>query len=103
MTGGQYLIGDYDKEKNKFKPTQHGKSNFRSFFPGGIHAPSAYSDGQGGVVVLFNMHQGKPTPGWRGITTLPRRFSIANNDSLRIEPYGNYQSLRKDYQNKKNI
>lgn len=94
MTGGQYLIGDYDKEKQLFYPKQHGKSNFMSFLPGGVHAPSAYPDGDGGVVVLYNMHQGTKTLGWRGITTLPRRFSMTPEQKLRIEPYGNYKSLR---------
>lgn len=103
MTGGQYLIGDYDKEKQLFYPTQHGKSNFMSFLPGGVHAPSAFPEGQGGVVTLFNMHQGKKTPGWRGMITLPRRFSLTSERNLKIEPHENVKSLRETNKSLKNI
>lgn len=33
-----------------------------SFLPGGVHAPSATSDGKGGVIVIHNMHTGKNLP-----------------------------------------
>lgn len=102
MTSGQYFIGDYDKEKQLFYPTKHGRANFMSFLPGGVHAPTAYPDGNGGVIAMFNMHQGKRTPGWRGITTLPRRFTLID-DKLKIEPWGDFQSLRYNHKSVKNL
>lgn len=61
-TGSQYLLGDYNKEEHCFYPTFHGRFNFMSFLPGGVHAPSATSDGKGGVIVIHNMHTGKNLP-----------------------------------------
>ena len=93
-TGSQYLLGDYNKEEHCFYPTFHGRFNFMSFLPGGVHAPSATSDGKGGVIVIHNMHTGKKTSGWRGITTLPRRLTLDKCDTINIQPYGDYESLR---------
>jgi glycosyl hydrolase family 32 domain protein len=97
-TGSQYLLGDYNKEEHCFYPTFHGRFNFMSFLPGGVHAPSATSDGKGGVIVIHNMHTGKKTPGWRGITTLPRRLTLDKCDTINIQPYGDYESLRTHHQ-----
>lgn len=30
-------------------------------FPGGVHAPTAFPDGEGGVIVMLNMNPAKPT------------------------------------------
>lgn len=97
-TGSQYLLGDYNKEEHCFYPTFHGRFNFMSFLPGGVHAPSATSDGKGGVIVIHNMHTGKKSPGWRGITTLPRKLTLDKCDTINIQPYGDYKSLRTHHQ-----
>ena len=60
MSGGQYWLGDYDRERDKFVVDAHGLFNFGAAFPGGVHAPTAAPDGEGGVIVLFNMNAGKP-------------------------------------------
>ncbi len=93
-TASQYLLGDFDKNDNYFHPTFHGRFNAMSFYPGGVHAPSAHQDGEGGVVLIHNMHSSKRTPGWRGITTLPRQLTLVKDDTIAIKPYGDYQSLR---------
>lgn len=97
-TGSQYLLGDYDTKDHYFHPTYHGRFNFMSFLPGGVHAPTATTDGKGGVIVMHNMHSSKTTPGWRGITTLPRRLTLLNEDTIRIEPHGDFMSLRNNHQ-----
>jgi len=56
MSGGQYLLGDYDMKKNKFLVGNHAKFNFGAAHPGGVHAPSATPDGKGGVIIIFNMN-----------------------------------------------
>ena len=94
LSGGQYLLGDYDKQRDKFVATSHGKANFGAWGPGGVHAPSATPDGKGGLVVLFNMNMGKPTQGWGLIMTLPRRLTLIGRDELSIEPAGDLESLR---------
>jgi beta-fructofuranosidase len=100
MSGGQALLGDYDTARNKFVVTAHHRFNGGAFSPGGVHAPSATPDGEGGVIVLFNMNPAKPTPGWNQIMTLPRRLTLPEGatgierDALRVEPAGDVESLR---------
>jgi len=98
MSGGQYLLGDYDRQRDKLVATAHGTFNFGPAAPAGVHAPSATPDGKGGVIVIFNMNPAKPTVGWNQIMTLPRRLTLAGRDALRIEPAGDIESLRHDHQ-----
>ena len=93
MSGGQYLLGDYDRERDKFVVTQGQKFNFGGASPSGVHAPSATPDGSGDVIAIFNMNPGKPTEGWDQIMTLPRRLSV-DGDDLSMTPAGDIESLR---------
>lgn len=94
MSGGQYLLGDYDKKNDKFIATSGGKYNHGAVSPSGVHAPSATPDGKGGVIIIFNMNPGKQTIGWNQIMTLPRRLTLLSKDELGIEPAGDLESLR---------
>ncbi len=96
ISGGQYFIGDYDMENDKFHVTDHGKFNFGASRPGGIHAPSAAPDGEGGVITIFNMNDAKPTEGWNQIMSLPRRLMMSSDGQLLQEPAGDIASLRYD-------
>jgi len=96
MSGGQYLLGDYDKKRDKFMVTSAGKFNHGAVSPSGIHAPSATPDGKGGVVVIFNMNPGKPTEGWNQIMSLPRRLTLLSRDEIGQEPAGDMEPLRYD-------
>ena len=98
MSGGQYILGDYDKARDKFVATSSGLFNFGAVRPGGVHAPSATPDGKGGVIVIFNMNQAKPTEGWNQIMSLPRLLTLAGKDDLRIKPTGDIESLRTNHQ-----
>ena len=98
MTGGQYLLGDYDTERDKFVVTDGALFNFGPSNPCGVHAPSATPDGKGGVIVIFNMNQGMPTRGWNQIMSLPRRLSLDEDGRLLQEPAGDIESLRGDHQ-----
>ena len=93
MSGGQYLLGDYDKQEDKFIVTSGGKYNHGAVSPSGVHAPSATPDGKGGVIIIFNMNQGRPTEGWNQIMTLPRRLTLISKDELGQEPAGDIGSL----------
>ena len=97
-SGGKYLLGDYDKSRDKFVVTYGSDFNFGPSGPGGVHAPSACPDGKGGVIVIFNMNPAKPTEGWNQIMSLPRRLTLIGKDDLGIEPAGDIESLRKDHQ-----
>ena len=94
MSGGQYLLGDYDRAKDKLVATSHGKFNHGPVAPGGVHAPSATPDAKGGVIAIFNVNPAKKTSGWNQIMTLPRRLTLAGKDELAIEPAGDIASLR---------
>ncbi len=103
MSGGQYLLGDYDTRNNKFIVTNQGKFNFGAWGPSGVHAPSATPDGKGGVIIIFNMNPGKPTGTWDQIMTLPRRLTLNGKEDLGIEPAGDTESLRFNPQSVKNM
>ena len=94
MSGGQYLLGDYDKGSDKFMASSHGKFNWGAVGPAGVHAPSATPDGKGGVILILNMNQGKPTGEWNHIMTLPRRLTLVGKDEVHQEPAGDIESLR---------
>lgn len=96
MSGGQYLLGDYDEGRDKFISSSHGYFNFGAVSTSGIHAPSATPDGNGGVIIIFNMKPGKPSKGWNQIMSLPRRLTLSSDDELRMEPAGDIESLRYD-------
>ncbi|MFC1713409.1 glycoside hydrolase family 32 protein [Candidatus Poribacteria bacterium] len=98
MSGGQYFLGDYDKERDKLVVTMHDKFNFGPAGPAGTHAPSATPDGKGGIIVIFNMNPGKPTEGWNQIMTLPRLLTLHGKDQVGTEPAGDIESLRYDHQ-----
>ena len=97
MSGGQYLLGDYDTERDKFVVTSGAKFNFGTWGPSGVHAPSAAPDGKGGVIVLFNMNDGYPCKGWNQIMTLPRRLELSGRNELAVTPAGDIESLRADH------
>ena len=93
MSGGQYLLGDYDTERQKLVVTGGGKFNMGPVGPGGVHAPSATPHGAD-IIVIFNMNPGKPTTGWNQIMSLPRRLSLGDYDELRVEPVAAVESCR---------
>lgn len=99
MSGGQYILGDYDKKRDKLVAISSGKYNHGSVGPAGVHAPSASPDGKGGVIIMFNMNPGRNTLGWNQVMSLPRQLSLLPGDIVGQEPAGDYQSLRYDYQN----
>ena len=99
MSGGQYLLGDYDTERDKFVVTSHGLFNFGASTPSGVHAPSATPDGDGGVIIIHNMNPGYPTKGWNQIMSLPRRVTLGDyEDELNIDPAGDIESVRREHQ-----
>jgi len=94
MSGGQYLLGDYDEARDILAATGHGRFNFGATWPGGVHAPSAAPDGEGGLIAIFNMNAGRPAEGWNQIMALPRRLTLVGRDGVAVEPAGDVESLR---------
>ena len=97
MSGGQYILGSYDTDKQKFSAEKHGLFNFGASLPSGVHAPSAAPCEDGSVIVIFNMNAGKECEGWDQIMTLPRKLSLAPDGDLQIAPAGDIHSLRGEH------
>ena len=113
MSGGKYLIGNYNTVRDKFEVTGGGDFNFGTSWPNGVHAPSATPeplrhagavDGKGvdgAVIIIFNMNPGKPTEGYNQIMSLPRRLTLNPEPhiNINIEPVGDFASLRYNHKN----
>lgn len=97
-TGGQYLLGDYDPETHKFRPYAHDRFNHGNVGPGGVHAPSAASDGKGGVINILNINDARYSPEWDHIMSLPQRLTLGTDERVRIEPVESVASLRTAHQ-----
>ena len=102
-SGGKYLVGKYDTEKQKFYVKNGAHFNHGPVWPGAVHAPSACPDGQGGIVAIFNMNPGKPMGGCDQIMTLPYQLNLMENDKVSIKPYPAVESLRYDHVARENI
>lgn len=92
--GGQYVLGDYDRAQLKFKPYEQGRFNHGVVSPGGVHAPSAASDGRGGVINILNINDGKPSEDWDQIMSLAQHLTLGEDKRLRIQPVEAVASLR---------
>lgn len=105
-SGGKWLLGNLDTERMKFVVTDGGDFNHGPSGPGGVHAPSAYPDGKGGINVIFNMNPGFPSKRWNQLMSLPRLITLAPDDRfdpIRQEPAGDYAALRGKHQRVKNV
>ena len=98
MSGGKYMLGDYDTKRDKFVVSGGGSFNFGASHGGGVHAPSATPDGKGGVITVFNMNTAGNAVGNYQIMSLPRRLSLQDGDELAMEPAGNIEALRYGHQ-----
>ena len=92
--GSQYLLGDYDRERHRFKPFAHGRFNFNQLMHGGVHAPSATPDGNGGIFVIHNINWAKPNDDWDQIMSLPRRLGLDSQNRLTVDPVEALETLR---------
>lgn len=97
-SGAKFMLGEYDTKHNKFIVSNGGNFTFGASHSGNVHAPSAFPDGRGSVIAIFNMGSSKPAAGWNGLMTLPRRLSLIDKDELAIEPAGDIESLRYNHQ-----
>jgi beta-fructofuranosidase len=92
--GGQYLLGDYDESRRRFRPYHHGRFNHGLVMPDGVHAPSAAMDGRGGVINILNINSGHLRGDWDHIMSLPQILTLGDDHLLRIAPVPAVESLR---------
>ena len=94
-SGGKYLVGDYDRDSDRFIVTGGGTMNTGGVNKGAFHAPSAFPDGNGGVYVIYNTFSPKATDEVNiDCMTLVYRQTLDKFDRVRFSPAGDYQSLR---------
>ena len=94
--GGQYYLGDY--ANLRFNPYAHGRFNHGRVAPGGVHAPSAVSDGKGGVINILNINDARYSEHWDQIMSVPQHLTLGQDKQLRIEPVAELASLRGEHQ-----
>lgn len=94
--GSQHILGTFDKTRKKFIAESH-----QIHYTGpASSAPDPENEGK--IIVIQNKSGGRGSiiGNWNGIFTLPRRFSLDENDIINVEPAGDFASLR---YNKKTI
>ena len=97
----QYYIGRFDKKAERFLPEQHG---FMSWPGGSVCAPETLLDGKGRRIFWgWIMEAGPRTNGWGSVATLPRVLSLADDNSLRIEPAPELEVLRCNPRHRENL
>ncbi len=93
--GGQYFLGDYASQR--FTPYAHGRFNHGRVAPGGVHAPSSAADGDGGVVNILNINDGRYSEDWDQIMSVPQRLTLGDDKLLRVRPIESLASLRREH------
>lgn len=100
LNGGQFMLGNFDGQTEKFEICNAGSFSSGSWFAGGVHAPSATPDGKGGIITVFNINQAISGAEGGQIMSLPRRLTLygEKKDLLAQAPAGDYTSLRYNHQ-----
>ena len=101
--GCQYYVGDYDTEKDRFVPENHGRM---SWVDNTYFAPEALIDAQGRQIMwawLTDNPGGEPAMGWSGVYGLPRSLWVGDDGTLRMSPVKELEMLRRGEQTWKDI
>ena len=97
----QYYIGRYDKEAERFLPESHG---FMSWPGGSICGAETLLDDKGRRIFWGWIMEARPhTNGWGSVASLPRVLSLAEDNSLRIEPAPELEVLRGNLRQRENL
>ena len=100
--GVQYYIGTYADQK--FYPERHGRMNFGEFGGNSGHlcAGITLKDGGGRRILFGWVSEGRSeavqrASGWAGVMCIPRVLSLFDDDTLRIEPVPEIETLRRNH------
>lgn len=96
MSGGQLILGEYDRQRKKFVAEQGMAMNVHSWMAGGVHAPSACPDEEGRVHAIFNVNYGLHRGPENQIMSLPLLYTLDGQDALCVQPDGDLASLRSE-------
>ena len=101
--GTQYYLGSYEGEK--FLPERHARMSW----PGGpLFAQESLLDGDGRRIFWAWVFESRSrnaqlSAGWAGVMSLPRVLSLAQDDTLLIEPAEELQILRRNYRRQESL
>lgn len=96
-SGSHCMIGSYDQEKHEFLPEQYYPLSMGEIMCGGLHAPCAMPDGNGGCYVVFNTKDAWPTGLRQGAMSLTRHFTLGEDGRLRMKPVESVKNLRREH------
>lgn len=93
---GQGYLGTFDLATARFTADYHFRANYGPWMHGSIHAPSATIDDKGRYIAVYNMKEGIGVnhEGWDGVMSLPMVYSLAKDNSLRVQPVEEIEKLR---------
>lgn len=94
--GAKYIIGRFDPNKLKFYAEDGGDFNAHGWYSG-VHAPSAFSSGNGSVTAIFNVNYGYMSGSQNMIMSLPRSLTLDGDGRLSEKPAGDIASLRREH------
>lgn len=92
--GCQYYVGEYDLPADRFLPEHHGRM---SWVDNTYFAPEALVDDRGRQIMwawLTDNPQREMERGWSGVYGLPRSLWVAEDNTLRMAPVTELQTLR---------
>ncbi len=92
--GCQFYVGNYDKQRDRFVPDNHGRMTWvdNTYF-----APEALLDDQGRQIMwawLTDNPGGEEAKGWSGVYGLPRSLWLGEDGTLRMRPVRELEKLR---------
>ncbi len=103
---GRGYVGTFDSKTIRFDADYHFRANHGTIVDetvrlkpvnSSVHAPSATIDDKGRYIAVFNMCENKEQEGWSGIMSLPRVYSLAEDNSIRVDPVEEMKKLRFDH------
>jgi sucrose-6-phosphate hydrolase SacC (GH32 family) len=103
-----YYIGTWDRASEKFIPESHGRM---SWSPGSVAAPETLLDDKGRRVFWGwvqepyrpTQTQGPASVTWASVATLPRILSLFPDNTLRIQPAPELETLRHNARTLENL
>lgn len=103
---GRGYVGTFDSKTIRFDADYHFRANHGTIVDetvrlkpvnSSVHAPSATIDDKGRYIAVFNMCENKEQEGWSGIMSLPRVYSLAEDNSIRVDPVEEMKKLCFDH------
>ncbi len=96
MSGPKYMIGNYDKDRDKFVVSEGEALTGTSSFLGGLLAPSAFPEKKDSLRIIYNIAENRKAAMLNQVMSLPSSVSFSNQDEdqLFFKPIQDIERLR---------